>query len=498
MKRLLTVLLGSLALAQLARATNEMFDFETLRFRAKMLAAKPYEPRPPTVPESLRRLSYDDYRRITFNPAQTWWRREQLPYQLQFFHPGFVHTRSVQLYELNSRATSPIKFSRGMFNYSGKEPAGLSDSIGFAGFRVLGQLNLPADELVSFLGASYFRALCMKAVYGLSARGLAINTLEPGGEEFPVFEEFWIERPAAGAKQFVIFALMDSPSVAGAYRFTVSPGADTLMQVKAVVFCRQNPKVLGIAPLTSMFWHGENSESDFGDIRPEVHDSDGMMLFTGAGEWLWRPLTNPKVMRVTAFSDENPRGFGLMQRDRKFESYEDLEVHYQLRPSAWVEPVGNWGRGSVRLAELNAPDETTDNIVAFWSLAQLPAPGEPIEFEYKLHWVMDQIRPPAGIAASTRVGNSRTHEPELRRFVVDFDGQYLRQQKADPAIEAVVSVGAGGTLAYSTVQKNQFNGTWRLAFGFKPDGSGRPVELRGFLRKQPHVLTETWTYLWQP
>jgi glucans biosynthesis protein len=270
------------------------------------------------------------------------------------------------------------------------------------------------------------------------------------------------------------------------------------MQVKAVVFCRQNPKVLGLAPLTSMFWHGENSGGDLGDIRPEVHDSDGLMVFTGASEWLWRPLTNPKATRVSSFADENPRGFGLLQRDRKFESYEDLEVHYQLRPSAWVEPIGNWGRGSVRLGELFAPDETHDNIVAYWAPDRLPPAGEPIEFEYKLHWCMDQIRPPAGFTASTRIGYSRTHEPELRRFVVDFDGPYLRQQKADPAIEPVVSVGEGAKLAYVNVQKNQFNGTWRLAFGIKPDGSNRPVELRGFLRKPQHVLTETWTYLWQP
>ncbi len=501
MKRLLLALLGLLALAPFARAADETLDFEMLRFRAKQLAAKPYAPRPSTVPQSLRELSYDDYRRITFNPAQTWGRREQLPYQLQFFHPGFVHTRSVQVFELNGRVPSPIRFSRAMFDYHGHEPRGLSDEIGFAGFRVLGSLGIadrPWDEIASFLGASYFRALCAKATYGLSARGLAVDTLEPGGEEFPAFEEFWIERPAANAKQFVIFALLDGPSVAGAYRFTVTPGAETVMQVKAVVFCRSNPKVLGLAPLTSMFWHGENSETNFGDFRPEVHDSDGLMIFTGAGEWLWRPLTNPKVTRSVAFADENVRGFGLLQRDRKFSSYEDLETHYQLRPSAWVEPVGPWGRGAVRLAELASADETNDNIVAFWAPAQLPAPGEPIEFDYKLHWFMDQIHPPAGFAMATRVGNSRTHEPELRRFVVDFDGQYLRQQKADPAIEGVVSVGAGGTLVYSTVQKNDFNGTWRLAFGFKPDGNGRPVELRGFLRKPPHVLTETWSYLWQP
>ena len=488
-----------LALVASLRGADEVFDFETLRYRARMLAARPYEVRVTAVPELLRKLSYDEYRKISFNAEQTWWRRESLPYQLQFFHPGFVHQKSVRVFEVNGRVASPIKFSKDLFNYGAlKLSAGLPDTVGFAGFRVLGNLNLPADELISFVGASYFRALCLKAVYGLSARGLAVNTAEPDGEEFPVFEDFWIERPTAGAKQFVIFALMDSTSLAGAYRFTVTPGTETIVQVKAVVYCRKNPKVLGLAPLTSMFWHGENSPNNHGDFRPEVHDSDGLLIFNGANEWLWRPLSNPKSTRVSAFSDNNPRGFGLLQRDRKYDSYQDLEAHYHMRPSAWVEPIGNWGRGSVRLAELSAPDETNDNIVAFWVPEQLPQAGEPIEFEYKLYWFTDQIRPPAGFVVSTRSGNSQTHEPELRRFVLDFDGPYLRQQKPDPTIESDVSVGEGATLAYKTIQKNPYNGTWRLGFGIKPDGSGRPVELRCFLKKTPHVLTETWTYLWSP
>ena len=488
-----------LVLGASSPAGEDLFDFETLRFRAKMLAARPHVPRASTVPESLRKLSYDEYRLITFNADQTWWRRENLPYQLQFFHPGFVHQKSVKVFELANRRATLIGFSREMFRYGALKIAGaLPDSVGFAGFRVLGALNLPADELVSFVGASYFRALCLKTVYGLSARGLSVNTTEPEGEEFPVFEEFWIERPSPTAKQFIVYALMDSVSLAGAYRFTVSPGADTVMQVKAAVYCRKNPKTIGIAPLTSMFWHGENSPTNHGDFRPEVHDSDGLMIFNGASEWLWRPLSNPKATRVAAFSDDSPKGFGLIQRDRKFESYQDLEAHYHMRPSAWVEPIGNWGRGSVRLAELSAPDETNDNIVAYWVPERLPPAGEAIEFEYKLHWFSDQIRPPAGFVASTRSGHSQTHEPELRRFVIDFDGPYLRQQKPDPAIEADVWVGDGAKLAYKTVQKNPYNGTWRLGFGIKPDASGRPVELRCFLKKTPHVLTETWTYLWSP
>jgi periplasmic glucans biosynthesis protein len=485
--------------ASIGRAADESFDFESLRARAKGLAARPYVTRPTLIPDVLRNLSYDEYRLITFNADRTWWRQEKLPFQLQFYHPGFVHRQPVLISELNGRTVKPIPFSREFFDYSKHPVAGnIPDNVGFAGFRVLGQLNYPADELTSFLGASYFRALCLKAVYGLSARGIAINTAEQGPEEFPAFEEFWIQRPAAGGKEFTIFALLNGPSVAGAYRFTVTPGADTLVQVKAALYCRQNPKTLGIAPLTSMYWHGENSDDHQNDIRPEVHDSDGLMLRTGRDEWMWRPLVNPRGVSTVTFADENPRGFGLIQRDRKFASYEDLEGKYHLRPSAWVEPVGNWGAGSVRLVELPTTTETDDNIVAFWVPAKLPAPGEPIDFEYKLHWSLDKIGPPNGFAAATRTGYSRTQEPDLRRFVIDFDGDFLREHKADPEIEIVVTVGDSAKLMNATLLKNDFNGTWRAAFAIKPDGSKRPVELRCFLKKNRDVLTETWSYLWTP
>jgi glucans biosynthesis protein len=498
-------LLAAAGLSAAAAFAGDLFDFEVLQFRAKLLAAKPYEPQPCLIPPSLLSLTYDEHRNIRFRPEQAWWRRENLPFQLQFFHPGFIFNRTVQINELVDGNVTPIKFDPRLFDY-GQTPcdrSSIPDTMGFAGFRVHYALNNPGylDELAVFLGASYFRALGQGMCYGLSARGLALNTGEPGGEEFPVFEEFWVQKPARDAREVVIYALLNSVSVAGAYRFTIQPGPASVMSIRAAVYCRSGVKVLGLAPLTSMFWHGENSPGDHDDFRPEVHDSDGLMVNTGAGEWLWRPLVNPDRIRVAAFADTNPRGFGLVQRDRRFESYEDLEARYHLRPSTWIEPVGPWGSGTVRLVELPTPDETNDNIVAFWVPEHLPPPGEPLEFAYKLHWFMEGAggrKPPAGYAVGTHIGRSKTHEPELVRFLVDFDGPYLHNQKQDPAIEAVVTVGPGAALVHQDVQKNIFNGTWRAAFALKPDGSGRPVELRCFLRKNPHVLTETWSYLWNP
>jgi glucans biosynthesis protein len=294
-----------------------------------------------------------------------------------------------------------------------------------------------------------------------------------------------------------VYALLNGESVAGAYKFTITPGEVTVVQVKATIYCRKNPRVFGVAPLTSMFWHGENSNTAR-DFRPEVHDSDGLVIHNGAGEWIWRPLENPTQVRVSAFSDENPRAFGLLQRDRNFENYQDLEAAYHARPSAWVEPIGKWGRGSVRLLEIPTTRETDDNIVSFWVPERLPSPGEPVEVEYRLYWFSDQLAPPAGFVRSTRHGKSAHYEPGFERFVVDFEGARLKVFPPDAKLEHVVTVSGGGKLNHSSLQKNPINGTWRVAFTIKPDGTGKPVELRCFLRLAPDALTETWSYLWQP
>lgn len=502
----LLLLAGTTALGQ-PPAPDRPFDFEALRRRAKELAGAPYVARPTRVPAWLRSLSYDDYRRIEFIHDRGIWRHDQLPYRLEFFHPGFINDRTVQVAQIEHGMVRPIPYEAKMFRFGeGLKLGQVPSDLGFSGFRVLHPLNAPNawDELVVFQGASYFRALGRDQRYGLSARGLALNTGDARGEEFPFFEEFWVERPAADAKEIVVYALLDGPSAAGAFRFAIRPGVATIMDVQASLQVRPGASIrtLGLAPLTSMFWHGESSARVDNDYRPEVHDSDGLLMESGSGEWLWRPLTNPTAVRIVSFADENPRGFGLVQRDRKFSSYEDLEACYHQRPSAWVEPVGKWGKGQVRLVEIPTPDETNDNIVAFWVPETPPDPHRSLEYAYRLSWFTEgregSHQPPAGQAVATRLGRSKTHEPELQRFIIDFDGANLQERKEGSKVDGVLNVRAGATLIHEVLQRNPYNGSWRMAFALRPDGSGKPVELRCFLREASHVLTETWTYLWQP
>lgn len=482
-------------------AADATFDFETLRTRAKTLAAAPHVAPKGEVPEWLRRLSYDELRQIEFDGRRSLWFEEKRPFQAQFLHPGFLLAETVPIWEVRGGQARRVPFRRDYYNYRAVKPGDMPASMGFAGFRLMypfGGDGTSHNEIGSFAGASYFRFLSRGSAYGLSARGLALDTAAPRPEEFPRFSEFWLEQPARNAKSMNVYALLESPSVTGAYRFTITPGDDTVVQVKAVIYARNNEKIFGVAPLTSMFWHGENSNSPTRDFRPEVHDSDGLLVHNGAGEWIWRPLVNPRGVRTSAFGDENPRAFGLLQRDRNFENYQDLEASYHSRPSAWVEPVGQWGRGAVRLVEIPTSTEFEDNIVAFWVPEKLPPPGEPIEVEYRLHWFLDQIGPPGGFVRTTRHGKTAYYEPGMERFVVDFDGRQLQALEADAKLEQVVTVGEGAKLNHSSLQKNPLNGTWRVAFTVKPDGSGRPVELRCYVRRGGDTLTETWSYLWQP
>lgn len=502
----------TLAAALLAGAAQAQgFDFEALTRLARERSEQPYRAAARPLPPGLAELDYDQVRDIRWRPEHALWRAERLPFEAMFFHLGLYQTEPVLVNEIGPQGVRHIGYDRADFDY-GKNQVQPQDwgDLGFAGFRLHYPLNSNAykDELLVFQGASYFRALGQGQQYGLSARGLAIDTVGGAGEEFPRFTEFWLLKPQADAAQLTVYALMDSPRASGAYRFDVEPGLQTTITVRSRVFLRANTgrkaiATLGVAPLTSMFFFGENQPRK-GDFRPEVHDSDGLMIASGDGEWLWRPLQNPRQTLVTSFAMRNPKGFGLMQRDRQWASYEDVEARYELRPSAWVQPLHDWGAGRVELVQIHAPEETHDNIVAYWVPDRLPPPGQPLEFAYTLSWQGDaQQRPPGAWAVQSRrgVGFDRQSAAALRRqvqHVVDFDGPALRQLPEDAQLRAVVSSDANARVLENTVYRNPATGQWRMNLRVQRIDAQRPIELRAFLQYQQHAVSETWTQLILP
>ena len=479
------------------------FDLDDVALQARQLATKPYRVQPSTLPADLKALSYDQYRDIRFKPEQALWRKDKLPYELMFFHLGKFQTQPLQINEIDEQGkVRHLGFRRDDFDYGKNKlsPETWGD-VGYAGFRAHYPINTAAykDELVVFLGASYFRAVGAGQHYGLSARGLAIDTVGGKGEEFPRFSEFWIEKPKANATSLVIYALLESPRATGAYRFEVKPGADTVIDVKSQLYLRGSVATLGIAPLTSMFMFGENQPHRT-DFRPEVHDSDGLMVATGEGEWLWRPLINPKQTLTTSFSMKSLRGFGLMQRDRSFASYEDVEARYDQRPSVWITPTGDWGPGRVELVQLNTPDETHDNIVAYWVPAKLPAPGQPLTLSYQMRWQGDQQqRPPGAWATQSRAGRGfDALAANEHQYIIDFTGPSLEALSADAVVNAVVTANANGEIVERNAYRNPANGTWRMTLRVKQRQGTQPVELRAFLQHGKDTLSETWTHVIPP
>jgi len=481
--------------------------------KAHQLALEPYKEPAENVPDFLKKLTYDQWRDIRFKPEKTLWHDEGLPFQLQFFHLGFYYDYPVTINVVTEEGISQVPFSPDLFDYGKNEmPAEELGTLGFAGFRVHYPINKPDyhDELIVFLGASYFRALGQNLRYGASARGLAVDTALPKGEEFPHFKEFWIVKPTKDAKTLTIYALLDSPSLTGAYKFFVQPGESTAIDVKATVFRRKDVEKFGIAPLTSMFYYGENSRSYPDDYRPEVHDSDGLMIAFGSGEWLWRPLNNPSRLSISAFEAEKLVGFGLLQRDTNFDHYQDLEARYDLRPSVWISPREDWAEGHVELVEIPTTWETTDNIVAFWVPKSLPALGEPVSFSYRMSWSLSEGSPHGGgYVTATRTGKG-DHEGS-RRFVVDFEGGALETMPSDAGLTSVVTVTEGMEILEKILMRNEVTGGWRLVLQVRPVKGGpieqliperRPrAEIRAFLKKGedvPDVLTETWSYAYQP
>ncbi len=507
---ILLATLGTLTTSALCQDWGrEDVGFESIQSRARDLANKPYvAPNADSLPAWMNELSYDQYRNIRFNPNQALWATEKLPFRAMFFHPGYLFREPVILNEFTSTHQQKIRLAEAFFNYGPlvNKHGDLPADGGFAGFRLHSPLNNPEifDELVAFQGASYWKALGKNQRYGISSRGIAVDTGVDGAtEEFPSFREFWLRKPQPTDTQAVIYALLDGPSYSGAYQFKVSPGNTTIIEVKAVLFARRAVARLGIAPMSSMFWFGENSRRRFDDFRPEVHDSDGLAIRTGTGERLWRPISNDTGKLEFSFFDmEKCDGFGLLQRDRRFAAYEDGEAPYHLRPSLWIEPTSDWGPGRVTLMEIPTTNEHLDNTVAMWEPAHTPKPGDRIEFSYLQHWTMDEDPSLAdGHVVATRTG-IQDPQKEQRTIAVEFVGNALNQQNDTPLVPLVQATGPGADkikIQSITVQSMP-EARWRVAFQIVPAAEGGklvdvgPVELRCCLKRGENFLTETWVH----
>ena len=493
-------LLMTTALALVLAGPAQAFSFNDVVRRAEQLADRPYEKPDTKLPKEIADLGYDQYRDIRFNPERALWRNAKLPFELQFFHPGLYYNLPVRINLITSQGVTPMRFNSDYFDYgkNNRDRSKLKD-LNYAGFRVHYPLisKTYKDELIVFLGASYFRALGKNQRYGLSARALAVDTGLMSGEEFPHFDEYWVHWPRPQDNELRIYALLDSRRLSAAYEFKIRPGDTTVMDVKSRIFLREPVEKLGIAPLTSMYLFGENQPKQGLDYRPEVHDSDGLLVQTDK-EWLWRPLSNPRRLLITGFNATNPLGFGLMQRDRNFGHYEDLEARYDLRPSVWVQPKGDWGPGRVELVQIPTPDETNDNVVAYWVPDQKPTPKKPLDIEYTLQWQRNKETAPADLARviQSRLGHGLQRNPDDSiRLHVDFEGGPLPKLPADAKLVSGVWIGDNGELLERQTYRNEVTGGWRISLRLKRLDQEKPVELRAFLRNDKDTISETWSYV---
>lgn len=491
--------------AQSLKSTTIENTYQKVIYKAADLAKQEYKESATLLPDEITSIGYQEYRSIRFAVDKALW-KDQGKFEAQLFHPGFLYKTPVKINEIINEDVRAIPFSTNLFSYDGKASSinTLNQAnLDFSGFRIHYPLNNKKykDELIVFQGASYFRPLGPGLNYGVSARGLAIDTAEPSGEEFPNFVEFWLVKPAPTDNSMLIYALLDSPSMTGAYRFELFPGYPTKVKVRADLFSRKEVKKIGISALTSMFFYGENKVKHVDDFRPEVHDSDGLLVATNRDEWIWRPLFNPTQLRVSSFSLMNPKGFGLLQRDKQFSHYEDLEANYHKRPSIWVSPSGRpWGKGRVELVEIPTQDETNDNIVAYWVPEEAPKPNKQYTLEYYLTIVDKPHGKILGKVKQTRIGwgavpGQNNPPPKRQRiFVVDFNDWPEGYAPGDLDVKPILKY-SSGTVTDLQATRLPDGKTWRVFFKLLPDGN-IPVDMSLSLQLNKQQLTETWSYVW--
>jgi glucans biosynthesis protein len=492
----------------LALGPPSAFSFEALQALAKRKAAAPYT-EPPRPSQVLHDIDYKAWGEIKFDDRHALYADGPLP--VTFFHMGRYFQDPVKIHAVEGGQAREVIYDQRYFDMPADSPAHrLPEGLGFAGFQVHeprgGKLDWRTNDWAAFLGATYFRSIGQLRQYGLSARAIALDTwVYDKPEEFPHFSDLFIERPQAGSSTITVHGLLEGPSIAGACRFRLTRGAGVVMDIDQTLFLRKPVSRFGLAPMTSMYWFSERDRPAGIDWRPEVHDSDGLALWTGQGERIWRPLNNPKQVTASAFSDDSPKGFGLCQRDRDFDHYLD-GVRYDRRPTLWVEPKGAWGRGAVQLIEVPTYDETRDNIIAAWVPEHQPAPGQQLDLSYRLHWLADEPYPgPLARCVATRSGESgqpgQDDKPRTgRKFVVEFQGGPLSTlpKGVKPVMALKTSRGRVADFTLVEAVPDGVPGHWRVQFDLLDVPGSEPVELQLHLAVGGKPVTETWNFQLHP
>lgn len=494
-----TFLAGALASGALPLGGWASEAPESLATIAERLSRAPHRDPSMRLAPPFDALTYDSFRAIRPREGGAAGIPLGSGYSADLLPPGFYFRDKVDIEITQGGGLQSVGFDPGLFSYGARYFEGtpaLSDDerggMGFSGLRLRAPYRAPgiSDEFFVTQGASYFRAVSRDTLYGLSCRALAIGTGGNGPEEFPLFTRLRLGEATGGAAR--LDALIESPSVTGAAELRIAPGEPTIVDVDLVLFPRVTVQDVGIAPLTSMYLKGPLRAAVADDFRPRVHDSDALEIVNGAGERLWRPLSNPAALQTSSFVDDGPSGFGLVQSPRSFAAFEDPEAAYHRRPSAWVEPRGDWGAGQVMLVEIPTDDEFFDNIVAFWRPDAPLAAGGTYRFSYRVHI---GAQPTPRVEDGIRIVQSRSglvHDrPGRLQYVVDFEG---------PGAEALtpfLQTSAGevdGVSAYQIPDR----GHLRVGFQFDP-GSAAVAELRLVLRDQGRSpKSPVWLHRWTP
>ncbi len=475
-------------------APASAFAPHDLEKRAAALAASAYHEPSTTLPAPFATLNPPQYQAIHARQEAWIWQGGTRGFMIEPLHRGPIFATPVALNTVTNGSVAHIGYTPSQFDFGDlKVPDGLSD-LGFSGFAIhYVDAAGVRHKLAIFQGASFFRAVAPGQHFGITARALSIRTADVRGEEFPQFREFWIETPQAAATSLRFHALIDSPSATAAVHFTLHTGDATIIDMESFICARQTLDHFGMGGMAAAYFYGPINAHATDQLRPQVHQVDGLSLNTGAGEWIWRPVANRAALQVSVFADKSPRGFGLLQRDRHFEDYEDETHHDEASPSLWIEPQGDWGDGGVELVEIPSSAEDNANIVASFRPAATLSAGGTQRYACRQFWCW---QPPdeAPLARIVATLGGLGLRPTWRAFIVEFQSEDFGLADAANGLTAKISLGSG-SLEGQTLTVRRKAKRVRVKFNFNPD-SATMSELRMVLMRGGHNVSETWLYRW--